>query len=196
MATSRTIAANNELIEDSEILVIYDGLLDGTLVDPVVQAMLPDVVTGAAGAAVDFLAAIEIRCTGAIGLYLTEFNTGKAVAYCPPFSTIVIRSFDVGGDTSIPEWKLSDNRKEIKADAAQAAIADLAVTDGTTAAQNTNLSTGDVWNNATAATEFDTVYDAVIADYETNTDASFAEVETNLDLFLARFAGGLLHATS
>lgn len=195
MATSRTIAADNEVIEDSEILVIFDGLLDGTLT-AVPRAMLPDVVTGAAGAAVDFLAAIEIRCTGPIGLYLEEYNTGRRVAFCPPYSTIVLRSFDVGGDDSIIEWKLSDNRKEIKADAAQAAVAALSVTDGTTAVQDTAVAMSDTWVAATVQTEFDTELDATIADLETNTDASFAEVEVVINAFLARLAGGLIQATS
>ena len=207
MATSRTIAAQGELIEDSEVVVIFDGLLDGALGsassgiattpdNAVVFAMLPDVVTGAAGAAVDFLAAIEIRCTGARGLRLDEYNTGRQVAYCPPFSSLVLRSFDVGGDTSILEWKLSDNRKEIVADANQTHVADLTVTDGTTAASNTAVSMSDTWAAATVQTEWDTELDVVTADYDTKTATSFTEVQTTVASLLALLAGGLVQATS
>lgn len=195
MATSRAIAANGELIEDSEILVTYDGTAIAAAWGPP-YAMLPDVVTAAAGAAVDFLHAIEISCTGARGLWLHEYNTGRRVAFCSPYSSIVLRSFDVGGNTSIVEWTLSDNRKEIIADSAQTHVADLAVTDGTTAACDTAVSMSDTWAAATVQTEWDTEVDNVTADYDTNTAASFAEVETTLNAILAALAGGLIHATS
>ncbi len=200
MATSRTIAANGELVEDSEVLVIWDGLKDGTLDDAgvpqTVYCMLPDVVSGATGAAVDFLSAIEFKATGPIGYEVHEYGTGRLVAKVPPYGSIVLRSFDVGGDTSIVEWKLSDMRKEIIADAAQAAVAALSVTDGTTAASTMATAMAESWVAATANSEWDTEVDAVAADYETKTDTSFGEVETNLALFLARFAGGLIQETS
>ena len=200
MATSRTIAANGELVEDSEVLVIWDGLKDGTLDDAnvpqTVYCMLPDVVSGAAGAAVDFLSMIEFRATGPIGYEIHEYGTGRLVAKVAPYSSLVLRSFNVGGDTSIVEWKISDNRKEIVADANQATIADLAVTDGTTAAQDTAVAMSDTWAAATVQTEFDTELDVVVADFETKTATSFGEVETTVNAILAALAGGLVHETS
>jgi hypothetical protein len=200
LATSRAIAAQGESIEDSEVLVTFDGLLDGALAtDPSnarIYAMLPDVVTGAAGDAVDFLSMIELQATGPIGFEVHEYGTGRLVAYVEPYSSLIIRSFDVGGDTSIVEWKVSDTRKEIVADANQAHVADLAVTDGTTAASTMATAMGGTWAAATANSEFDTEIDAVTADYETKTDASFAEVETKVNAILAALAGGLVHETS
>lgn len=195
MATSRAIAANGELIEDSEVVVTYDGTAIAAA-GPAPYAMLPDVVTGAAGDAVGFLHAISIECTGARGLWLHEYNTGRRVAFCPPYSSIILRSFDVGGDTSIVEWKVSDLYKEIVADANQAHIADLAVTDGTTAAAVTNLSTGDSFDGTTQQAALRVTIDAVVDDYETNTAVSFGEVETTVNAILAALAGGLVHATS
>jgi hypothetical protein len=195
MATSRAIAANGELIEDSEVLVTYDGSAIAAA-GPAPYAMLPDVVTGAAGDAVDFLHMIEFQCTGARGLWLHEYNTGRRVAFVEPYSSLILRSFDVGGDTSIVEWKVSDTRKEIVADANQAHVDDLAVTDGTTAASTMGTAMGGTWNAATAASELDTEIDAVVADWETKTDTSFGEVETKVNAILAALAGGLVHETS
>lgn len=200
MAVSRAIAAQGESIEDSEVLVTFDGLLDGDLAtDPTnarVYAMLPDVVTGAAGDAVDFLHAIELQATGPIGFEVHEYGTGRLVAYVEPYSSLIIRSFDVGGDTSIVEWKVSDTRKEIVADANQTHIEDLAVTDTDAAAAVTSLSTGDTWDDGTAEAAFDTTLDAVADDFETDVAAAFAEVETTVNAILAALAGGLVHETS
>jgi hypothetical protein len=195
LATSRAIAANGESIEDSEVLVTYDGSAIAAA-GPAPYAMLPDVVTGAAGDAVDFLHMIEFQCTGARGLWLHEYNTGRRVAFVEPYSSLILRSFDVGGDTSIVEWKVSDTRKEIVADANQSHIANLAVTDGATAAAVTSVSTGDTYAAATLEAAFDTTIDAVADDYETNSAASFAEVETTVNAILAALAGGLVHETS
>jgi hypothetical protein len=195
LATSRAIAANGEVIEDSEVLVTYDGSAIAAA-GPAPYAMLPDVVTGAAGDAVDFLSMIEFRCTGARGLWLHEYNTGRRVAFVEPYSSLILRSYDVGGDTSRVEWKVSDTRKEIVADANQTHVADLAVTDGTTTASTMSTAMSGTWAAATANSEWDTEVDAVAADYETNTDASFAEVETTVNAILALLAGGLVHETS
>lgn len=201
MATSRAIAAQGESIEDSEVTVTFDGLLDGALANAGVElpvwAMLPDVVSGAAGDAVGFLSAIVLKATGPIGFEVREYNTGRRVAFVEPYSSLVIRSFDVGGDTSIVEWKVSDRRKEIVADANQTHIADLAVTDGTTAAAVTNVSSSDTFDgDATQGAALIATIDAVVDDYETNTDASFVEVETTVNSILAALAGGLIHETS
>ena len=203
MATSRTIAANGELVEDSEVLVIWDGLKDGTLDDAnvpqTVFCMLPDVVTGAAGDAVDFLSMIEFRATGPIGYEVHEYGTGRLVARIEPYSSLILRSFDVGGDTSKVEWKVSDTRKEIVADANQATIADLAVTDGNTTGGAYAVATGgeNTWGTGTENnTELKAELDAMADDRETLSAASFAEVETKVNAILAALAGGLVHETS
>ena len=204
MAVSRAIAANGELVEDSEILVTWDGLLDGALASAgqtgVVYCMLPDVVSGATGAAVDFLHAVEFKSTGPRGFEIHEYHTGRKVAVCPAYGSIVLRSFDVGGNAERVEWKLSDNRKEIVAVTPQTTIADLAVTDGNTAGGAYAVATAgeNTWGTGTENnTELKAELDAMADDRETLSAASFAEVETKVNAILATMDGiGLIHEDS
>lgn len=178
--TTLAIAKDLDSIEDGETLVTYDGALGN------IGVMLPQVVTGGAGAAADNSVAFEFHNDGDATLRIYEYNTGVLVYHMARYSSIVLRSM---ADLGRPRWHVSDNLKEIIATAEASHIADLAVTDPTSADSAAAVSSSDTYTAADVKTGFDAAMNTVVDNYESEFATAAAQVETTVNAVLAALTG-------
>lgn len=172
-----TLTVDNDLISDSEQRVIYATVLTTQPTTPHILVRLPTVVSGGAGAAVDFDHEIEFRNDVDAHVFIMESGTARLVYDLPPFRSVMLVS--TGNLDGSPPWKLSDRSLVIIALAEHATIADFNVTDPVGLDASSDLSTGDTYAKSTIDTELDQELDAAIDQFETQAATAFALFETN-----------------
>lgn len=184
-----TLTVDNDLIADTEQRVIYATVLTTQPSTPHILVRLPAVVSGGAGAAVDFDSLIEFRSDVDGEIWVYENSTGVLVVRVPRFSSLCLRS--TGNLDGEPPWELTDKAKEILAVAEHATIADFNVVDPVSQLAAMALSTADTYAQATVDTEVNLRLDGVADDFETKMATAFALFEANsLHILHALRAGG------
>ncbi len=171
------LTIDNDLISDSEQRVLYNTVLTAGLKIPDITVMLPTVVSGGAGAAVDFDHDIEFQCNVDARMEIVQKDTGQLVHRLGPFDSVILRS--TGSLDGEAAWIVSDLMLEIIATAEHATVADFDVTDPVALDATGDLSTADTYAAATIDTELDQELDAAIDQFETQAATAFALFETN-----------------
>lgn len=177
MAQSRALAASGEAITQTEQVVTSALNVD-------VWVSLPDVVSGGAGAAVDYDWYVVVQANGA-GRVEVRDASGRRVAIVEPKSQLGFRSraSNIGS-----EWEVLENGNTSEL----ATIADLAVTDLTPTASAASLPAayGDA---ATQNAAVDTAIGTVVTDVEGELATAFGEIEVKVNGAIAALvAAGIM----
>jgi hypothetical protein len=172
MAQSRALAGQGEAITQTEQVVT-------SALNYMVWCSLPSVVSGGAGAAVDYGHVVTVFANGEGPVEVVD-ALGNRVTIVKPFQQVGFRARATGHASLRRQWEVLDPQK---VGTELVTIADLAVTDGTIAASAVTMPA--TYVEATQESSLNTALDANSAASEALLATSFGEVEVKVNAIIA-----------